>query len=377
MSLEIVLDLLLFCLYICYFALNFLVLRGIKNLILAQRSTSAEKPHISVVVAARNEESNIGRCIQSLVNQNYPVNLLEIVVADDRSTDGTASIVRNYQQRYSFVKLVTVKSVPSDMPPKKNALNEAIKASAFEILAFTDADCKASPDWLLSLAKEFLPEVGCVAGYSPLEQSFPPAFLARWADFFLRYIEIKNSVQASAAIGLHNAYLCTGRNFAYRKSVFHDVGGYEKIKHSVSGDDDLFIQLIQRETAWKIRYMTSKDSIVETLPPPSFGSFIRQQRRHFSAAAYYPLRMKIVFGLVHSFNALAVLFLLIDPVIGAAALTAKFIIDSLIFYKGSAIFGDSRLRRSVVPLELVSVIYNSCIGPLGFVGSINWKGSKS
>jgi len=377
MSLEIVLDLLLCCLFVCYVILNSLVLRGLKNLILAQRSTSEQKPQISVIVAARNEESNIGRCLQSLVTQNYPISNFEIVVADDRSTDGTASIVKNYQQRYPFVKLVTVKSVASAMPPKKNALNEAINASSFDILAFTDADCTVSPDWLSSLAREFPPEVGCVAGYSPLEQSFPPTFLARWADFFLRYIEIKNSVQAAAGIGLHNAYLCTGRNFAYRKSVFREVGGYERIKHSVSGDDDLFIQLIQRETRWKIRYMMSRESIVETLPPPSFASFIRQQRRHFSAAAYYPRRMKIVFGLIHSYNALAVLFLLIVPWIGVAALAAKFIIDSMIFYKGSAIFGDSRLRRSVIPLELASIVYNSCIGPLGFVGSISWKGNKS
>jgi hypothetical protein len=105
--------------------------------------------------------------------------------------------------------------------------------------------------------------------------------------------------------------------------------------------------------------------------------FINQQRRHFSAAAYYPLRMKIVFGLMHSYNALAVLFIFAFPSIGITALMAKFIIDSVIFYKGSALFGNTGLRRSVVPLEIASVIYNSIIGPLGFFGTISWKGSKS
>jgi cellulose synthase/poly-beta-1,6-N-acetylglucosamine synthase-like glycosyltransferase len=377
MSLEIVFDLLLSILFTCYGALNFLLLRGLKKLLFLQKVSSAEKPPISIIVAARNEESNIGRCLQSLVQQNYPGELFEIIIADDRSTDGTAAIVRNYQLRYSNVTLVTVSQISSDLPPKKNALNKAIKESRYDILAFTDADCITHPDWLSSLAKEFLPDVGLVAGYSPIEQRFPKTFFARWSDFFLRYLEIKNSVGAAAAVGLHNAYLCTGRNLAYRKSVFLEVSGYEKIKHSVSGDDDLFIQLVQKETRWKIRYMLSRESSVETIAPTSLNSFINQQRRHFSAAAFYPLQMKIVFGLLHSYNALAFLFLLFVPSIGIPALVAKFIIDSVIFYRGSALFGDSRLLRSVVPLEVASVVYNSFIGPLGFFGSISWKGTKS
>ena len=376
MGLEIGFVLLLSILFICYCALNFLVVKGLKRLVALQLATSQEKPQISIIVAARNEEANIGRCLQSLVQQNYPMDLFEVVIADDRSNDGTAAIVRNYQQRYPYIKLVTVSHSSSGLPPKKNALNNAIKESRFDILAFTDADCIVPSIWLSSIAKEFLPEVGVVAGYCPFEQRFPQTFLGRWSDFFLRYLEIKKWVGAAAGIGWGNAYLCSGGNLAYRKNVFREVNGYEKIKHSVSGDDDLFIQLIQKETRWKIRYMISRESSVETAPPPSLVYFINQQRRHFSAAAYYPSRMKIVFGLIHSYNALAIISIFVVPLIGIAALTLKFIIDSVIFYKGSALFGNAGLRRSVVPLEIASVIYNSLIGPLGFFGSISWKGSK-
>ena len=377
MSLEIGSILLLSVLFICYCFLNFLIVKGLKKLLLHQQASSLEKPQISVIVAARNEEANIGRCLQSLVQQNYPAGIFEIVIADDRSTDGTAAIVRNYQLRYPYIKLVTIRQMSLDLPPKKNALNEAMKESSYDILAFTDADCVAPSIWLSSIAREFLPDVGVVAGYCPIEQRFPQTVIGRWSDFFLRYLEVKKWVGAAAGVGLGNAYLSSGGNLAYRKSVFREVNGYEKIKHSVSGDDDLFIQLIQKETRWKIRYMTSRESSVETAPPPSLPYFVSQQRRHFSAAAYYPLRMKIVFGLIHAYNALAVIFIFILPSIGIASLIAKFIIDSVIFYRGSAVFGNTRLRRSVIPLELASVIYNSVIGPLGFFGSISWKGSKS
>jgi cellulose synthase/poly-beta-1,6-N-acetylglucosamine synthase-like glycosyltransferase len=377
MSLEIGFILLLSVLFICYSFLNFLIVTGLKRLLLLQQASSQDKPEISIIVAARNEEAKIGRCLQSLVQQDYPEGLFEIVIADDRSTDGTAAIVRNYQLRYPCIKLVTVSSISSDLPPKKNALHKAIQESRYNILAFTDADCIAPPIWLSSIAKEFLPDVGVVAGYCPLEQGFPRTFFARWFDLFLRYLEIKKWVGAAAGVGLGNAYLSSGGNLAYRKNVFQEVSGYEKIKHSVSGDDDLFIQLIQKETQWKIRYMISRESSVETAPPPSLAYFINQQRRHFSAAAYYPFRMKVVFGLLHSYNALAVVSVFVLPSIGIAALSAKFIIDSVIFYKGSALFGNAGLRRSVVPLEIASVLYNSIIGPMGFIGTISWKGSKS
>lgn len=377
MEIEIVLFVLLTSLFVCYSVIHFLALKGLRALIVHQKESSLEQPPISVIIAARNEEENIGRCLQSIVRQNYPAERFEVIVVDDRSTDGTAAIVANYQLRYPFVKLVRIEKFSSDLPPKKNALNEGIKQSRFDILAFTDADCVASQEWIASLAKEFLTDVGVVAGYSPIEQQFPATLLARWSDSFLRYLEIKNSIGAAASIGLRTSYLCTGRNLAYRKSVYDEVGGFEKIKHSISGDDDLFIQLVQKETKWKIRYMVSPQSHVETKPPISVRAFINQRKRHFSAGKYYPARMKIVFGVVHSYSGLALVMLIFYPWFGVTALVGKLIVDGFVFYRGTAIFGNKRLLRSIVPLEAASVLYNLFVGPLGYFGSFNWKGNRS
>src|SRR3954454_18184619 len=54
----------------------------------------------SVIIPARNEEAQIGICLQSVLNQQYPRDLFEVIVADDYSTDNTAGIVRKYQQEY-------------------------------------------------------------------------------------------------------------------------------------------------------------------------------------------------------------------------------------------------------------------------------------
>ena len=51
---------------------------------------------ISVVVAARNEEKNIGTCIETILNQTYPAHLFEIIIVDDHSTDATVDIVKSF-----------------------------------------------------------------------------------------------------------------------------------------------------------------------------------------------------------------------------------------------------------------------------------------
>ena len=377
MNIEIVLFILLTSLFVCYCVIHLLALKGLSSLAAQQRELSNVLPPISVIIAARNEKSNIGGCLQSIVQQNYPAQLFEVIVVDDRSIDETAAIVANYQLAHPSVRLVKVENITSDLPPKKNALNEGIRESRFDILAFTDADCIVPCDWLSCVAREFTPDVGVVAGYSPMEQYFPGTLLARWGDSFLRYLEVKNSVGAASATGLHASYLCTGRNLAYRKNVFSEVGGFERIKHSTSGDDDLFIQLVQKRTQWGIRYMLSPNSFVETKPPLSLQAFVNQRKRHFSASKYYPARMKFIFGVIHLYSGLALLALIVYPSIGIFALIGKLAIDGLLFRKGTLVFGNKRLLFWIAPLEIASVLYNLVIGPLGFFGSFNWKEAKS
>lgn len=377
MSIEIVPFFLLTSLFVCYSVIHLLAVKGLSRLAVLQKESSSLQPPISVVIAARNEESNIGKCLQSMIRQNYPSEHFEIIVVDDRSTDGTAAIVTNFQLAHPSVRLVGIDKVSSNLPPKKNALNEGILQSRFDLLAFTDADCVAPQDWLSCLAREFTQDVGVVAGYSPMEQYFPGTLFARWGDSFVRYLEVKNSIGAAAATGLRASYLCTGRNLAYRKSVFNEVGGFEKIKHSISGDDDLFIQLVQKSTRWNIRYMLSTNSYVETKPPLSVGAFINQRKRHFSAGKYYPVRMKFIFGLIHIYNGLTLLTLIISPSAGMLALAGKLAIDAFLFYTGATIFGNKGLLRWLAPLEIASVLYNLVVGPLGFFGSFSWKEIKS
>ena len=82
-------------------------------------------PFVSVLVPARNEESNIVRCLESLLAQNYPN--FEIIVANDRSTDKTEQIVREMAGRFPRLRLLNVNDLPEGWTGKTHALHLASK----------------------------------------------------------------------------------------------------------------------------------------------------------------------------------------------------------------------------------------------------------
>jgi chlorobactene glucosyltransferase len=96
-------------------------------------------PTLTVLVAAKDEEANIGRCIESLLAQDYP--RLQIVAANDRSGDRTGEILDGLAQRDPRLKVVHVRELPAGWAGKNNAMNQAVAHATGDVLLLTDADC--------------------------------------------------------------------------------------------------------------------------------------------------------------------------------------------------------------------------------------------
>ncbi len=117
-------------------------------------------PSATVVVAAHNEEAVIGRLIESLLAQDYPSDLFEVVVASDGSTDGTDALVEELAARDARVRLVR-----APRGGKVAAQNLAVATVESEVVAFADAGAVWQPDALRKLVRSLAdPEVGYVAG---------------------------------------------------------------------------------------------------------------------------------------------------------------------------------------------------------------------
>lgn len=100
-------------------------------------------PSVSVMIAARDEEDNIARCLESLLKQDYPD--FEIIVVDDRSTDRTAEIVQEFSHRDARVRLIRNSELPKGWTGKNHALHLAVKEARGEFYLFTDADIRHCP----------------------------------------------------------------------------------------------------------------------------------------------------------------------------------------------------------------------------------------
>ena len=122
-------------------------------------------PSVALVVSAHDEEAVIGRRLENLLELDYPRELLELVVASDGSGDRTNEIVRGFEGREPRVRLI---ECPRE--GKVAAQHRAVRESASEVVAFTDANTLWKPDALKMLVRNLAdPEVGYVCGQLRLE----------------------------------------------------------------------------------------------------------------------------------------------------------------------------------------------------------------
>ena len=110
----------------------------------------------SIVIAARNETSNLSACLASISKIDYPTSGYEVIVVDNNSTDNTAEIMAG------FPNVVYLKE---ERPGPSSARNKGIAASSGDMLVFLDADTTVDKNWLKTLLAPFEDaSVGAVGG---------------------------------------------------------------------------------------------------------------------------------------------------------------------------------------------------------------------
>ena len=121
---------------------------------------------ISVVVCAKNETENLKKLIPKLLKQNY--NQFELIVVDDRSTDGTYEYMIELKQIEDKIKFVRIDSTPDHINNKKYAITLGVRAAKFEHILLTDADCAPAGDnWINEMSKGYNSDKkNFVIGYS-------------------------------------------------------------------------------------------------------------------------------------------------------------------------------------------------------------------
>lgn len=190
-------------------------------------------PGVSVVIAARNEETKIEEALRSVLALDYPD--LEILVVNDRSTDSTGLILSTIASTHPRLRIVTLESLPAGWLGKNYALFEGASEATGELLLFTDADVVFEPT-SLRRAVRFLVERRLdflTASPRIIVRSAPVGmFIATFGLFFAMYARPWRATKPSP-----KAHVGIGAFILVRSELYHQAGGHEPIR--MRPDDDM------------------------------------------------------------------------------------------------------------------------------------------
>lgn len=341
-------------------------------------------PHtkVSILIPARNEAANIQKCIQSVLSQNYPLNLFEIILIDDHSEDDTVKLVKDLSSQNIQILYLKdfIENRASLKAFKKKAIEIGIQNSSGELIVTTDADCIVPKNWLNYL----------VSFYEKKEVKFiaAPVNFHDEHSLFEKFQSLDFlGMMCVTGAGIHRRFMnmCNGANLAYEKKAFYEVNGFEGIDKIASGDDMLLMQKMSKRFPDQIGFLKNKNATTLTKAVPDLRSFISQRIRWGSKSGnYQEFQIIAILGFVFLFcvnillNFLLLLFFFTDLTwIFLFQLSIKTVIDFFFLKSISDFFERKDLMKVFFLSQIMHIIYIAVIGFLSnFKKEYHWKGRK-
>jgi cellulose synthase/poly-beta-1,6-N-acetylglucosamine synthase-like glycosyltransferase len=364
--------------YYSYFLLK--ILSGLKKLIFQSSHENYDlipEEFISLIIPFRNESENILHSLSSIMNLEYPQEKLEVIFVNDFSDDNSVELLCK-AEKPTNIRVLSVPDNYSKFQHKKRAIRFGIENSQGEIIVTTDADCIHSPVWLKTLLSRFDKETGFMSG--PVEFTDVPTLFSS-----MQKLEFSGLVLTGAGlIGIEEPLICNAANIAYRRKAFEMTGGFY-YKHSLSsGDDELLMQKIKKETTYKIRFCMNKNAIVKTAPNNNLNQFYNQRKRWASKGLFYSdrllvLKLILIFFFYLSLPAQVILGIILSPLFYLTlsfSLLIKALLEFLIIKTGSSKLFSSKILRPFIPAEILHIPYILIAGISGVFGNYLWKDRK-
>ena len=343
-------------------------------------NTSQSSPKVSIILPARNEEEFIGKCLDSLIDQDYEN--YEIIVIDDSSDDATGNIISEYAKKDSKIIPVSAKPKPEGWMGKNWACMEGYRKSTGELLLFTDADTKHSKN-IISLAVSHLISFNLDA-LSVIPKMVTFDF---WTKITLPMISTFLHTRFSA-LNVNNPSKKTGYFFGsffiLKKKTYEEVGTHEGVKHEIIEDGALGKKV--KESGYKMK-MVRGEHLIDAV-------WARDKSTLWNALKRLMIPLYIQSGKVAIGIFFAVLFLLFVPfaifaasisfpveTMSTKALCITSAIASILIYIGAIIEAKVGLELRFVHALFAPI--GSLVVVLGFLSgllqaksssSVTWRG---
>ncbi|MCD4681346.1 MAG: glycosyltransferase [Bacteroidales bacterium] len=370
------------CMLICitYVIMTITISYGWYSLKTYKLSGKELRLKISVIIAAKNEEDNIGNCLNDLINQDYPKELFEVIIVDDCSTDNTYSITKSFIEANSaeVPKITLIKSDKWDqlIAGKKEAIRSGVNISSGEIIITSDADCRFKSKWLSIISDYFENnDIKLLTG----AVAFPKSNNIFNNLQSLEFLSLIASAAGFARAG--KPILSNAANLCFYKNTFLEVEKFRTDYDHASGDDIFLLLHIKKlYGASKINFLKNYDTIVYTDAISSIKGFFSQRMRWVSKSRKYkdPIITFVVY-VTFFYNSLLLTGFLISifhyrffPFF-ILLLLIKIIAD-LPVMAGITYFNKrSELLWFLIPLEIINILYVVIIAVAGYFFKAKWK----
>lgn len=358
---------------VAYFILYFLVFLALLFLFLFNRKRytprPADLPPVSILIAARDEEHTILRCLRAIASLDYPTDKVQVLIGDDGSTDRTRALVEEFIRDKQNYTCISITDNVGQARGKANVLAQLARHATADLFLFTDADIEVPRTWVNAMLAGLGENVGVVTGLTTVtgNRLFDRLQRMDWL-FSLGLMQVFSD--------LNMPVTTMGNNMLLTRKAYEEVGGFGHIKFSITEDIAIFNQILKR--GYGFRNIYDRSVLALSAPAPNFGALLEQRKRWMRGSVFMPVYMFAIFVL-HSayYPVLLPFFFQVSAGIAAFIFVAKLLLQSLYLRICLRRLGQSASWWLYPVFELYLLVTSIILILYFFVPTkISWKGRK-
>ena len=330
---------------------------------------SNELRPVSIIIPARNEQDCLAKTLQSVFDNNYPAELVEVIVVDDHSLDATAEVAS------SFGECVRLLRLGDHLHGKKAAITLAVEKASSDIIICTDADSLVGQEWIRSHVTGYL---------NGSKLSFGAVQYAEGTYSSVLNLELSALVLFGAVYNSTNRPgMINGCNYSFDRKAFMSVGGFVGNEKVPTGDDEFLLRKILSEYPEGARFIKSEEIMVTTAPPKRISDFLHQRRRWASKWRIHDdLESKV--APIILFSGYTIILVALFTAVTDRYLCSFFLLGIIIksvseyrFCSGITKIGGRQVRwREVLMLQFIYPVYVIIVGMTSNFGKYSWRGRE-
>ena len=279
---------------------------------------------LSVIVPARDEASNIARCVRSLVASTYPA--LDIIVVDDHSTDDTARIAREASAGDARVRVVSAPALAPGWLGKQWACAHGASFATGDLLCFTDADTVHAPDLhvrsvraLLDRSADLLSVTGRQEAETFWERLIQPQIFSLLGA---RY----GGTEVVSAARRPEDVIASGQYLLFQRAAYDTLGGHASVRGKVA--EDLALAMRARRHGMRV-YLIAGLEQLSTRMYTSLGALVRGWMKNAYAGGIETVPHERAWLLMYPVMLLAPIVVWLAPPVALAMWAAGYAPDAV------------------------------------------------